>query len=321
MATSPVLLPLEIQELIVTALYHSSTYHSPEPLLERGSCGNFETLNECTLVCRAFLRVCRRLRFMILQVNHFSDVLSRTSAKLIEVLKDPPTGLLSDMPSIGSCVRLLYFCITDDDLIEHRDVLPGTLRKLTKLHTLALRYIGLSGARSAYVDWSLPQMAPIGDAILHLLRLPTLQNLALSDRMVRFPVAALHGTAIRSLVIQGTTLLFSEDIDSNSDTDTDTPSDGSSRSGEGQLQLVTKKTTSIRLEEFHPISLSGREITQLIQAESPDGVPWVDVSNLRNLTMLMGSSPESEIAVQTMFSCMKSPERLNFSGERLSLRI
>ena len=136
--------PLEIEETILDFLAEDDEGHS--------------TMKTCSLVCQAFLPICRKHIFRRIVLNNYNVVSSPATHVFIR--------LLHETPEIADYIRELDYTIliADFTILSIQESLA--LKKISRLKFLTVRTtIGLS--------WS---SNPIRPALLHLLHLPTLTH-------------------------------------------------------------------------------------------------------------------------------------------------
>ena len=146
--------PLEIEEKIL------------DLLSEDDSDEGHSALKTCSLVCQAFLSICRKHIFGNIILNEYYVV-------------TPPSTfafqrLLRKTPEIADYIRRLDYNIRISDLTS--PLIQESLKRISGLKFLAVRHHNWPiGPR---LDWS---NNPIRPALLHLLHLPTLTHLKLTD--------------------------------------------------------------------------------------------------------------------------------------------
>ena len=148
----PPIFPLEIEEIILDLLAEDDEGH---PALEI-----------CSLVCQAFLPICRKHLFRTIVLN-----------KDFPYSYPSPTAyefacLLRKTPKIADYVRQLKYVITIRDLANKS--IQESLKQISRLEFLSVALEKDSDTRREVVDWS---DNPIRPALLHLLHLPTLTRL------------------------------------------------------------------------------------------------------------------------------------------------
>ena len=139
------ILPLEIEETILDFLAEDVEGHS--------------ALKTCSLVCQAFLPICRKhvLRSIVLNQGDFE-----ASPPYIFAFE----RLLRETPEIADYIRKLDYKIQPGDLTSPS--IHESLKRISRLEFLTLRNNWLKGPR---LYWS---NSPIRPVLLHLLHLPTL---------------------------------------------------------------------------------------------------------------------------------------------------
>ena len=140
-------LPLEIEELILDFL----------PELEDD--GSHHVSKKCSLVCKAFLPICRKHIFGSIVLNDFSKV----SPPTIHAF----TRLLRESPEIADYIRNLDYSIRMTDFTSPSESIQESLKRISRLEYLTV------WQNWSDVDWS---NNPIRPALLHLLHLPTLTH-------------------------------------------------------------------------------------------------------------------------------------------------
>ena len=143
----PSIFPLEIEEIILDLLAEDDKGHS--------------VLKTCSLVCQAFLPICRKYIFGSIFLND-PNAISPHTTRAFE-------RLLHESPEIADYIRKLDYTILIADLTS---LIQESLKRISRLELLSVRYHYLPG-----LDWS---NNPIRPALLHLLHLPTLTHLTMS---------------------------------------------------------------------------------------------------------------------------------------------
>ena len=143
--------PLEIEEIILDLLAEDDEGH---PALEI-----------CSLVCQAFLPICRKHLFRTIVLN-----------KDFPYSYPSPTAyefacLLRKTPKIADYVRQLKYVITIRDLANKS--IQESLKQISRLEFLSIRYHCWKRLNWCY--------DPIRPALLHLLHLPTLTHFEVSN--------------------------------------------------------------------------------------------------------------------------------------------
>ena len=141
---SSIILPLEIEAKILDLLIEDHEGHL--------------ALETCSLVCKAFLPICRKHLF-------------RTIVLLDAHIIHPFERLLRETPKIADYIRNLDYKIRTADLSSPS--IQETLKRISRLESLTLLQ-----SKSAKFDWS---DNPIRPALIHLLHLPTLRHFKMTN--------------------------------------------------------------------------------------------------------------------------------------------
>ena len=142
----PSTFPLEIEEIILDLLADED---------DKGH----SALKTCSLVCQAFLPICRKHIFGSIALNgHHGNMISLTTHAF--------EHLLRETPEIADYIRKLYFFIKIADLASSS--IQESLKRISRLEFLSVRYYNWQA-----LDWS---NNPFHPALLHLLHLPTLTH-------------------------------------------------------------------------------------------------------------------------------------------------
>ena len=153
-----IIFPLEIEEKILDYLAEEDESHS--------------AMKICSLVCQAFLPICRKHIFgsIALIVNHDDGggfpPLAFPTTRAFE-------RLLRETPEIADYIRKLDFTIQIAGLTSFESSIQESLKRISRLEFLSVRH-----KNRPRLDWS---NNPIRPALLHLLHLPTLTHFAVSD--------------------------------------------------------------------------------------------------------------------------------------------
>jgi hypothetical protein len=142
------ILPLEIEETILDFLAEDDDGHP--------------ALKACSLVCQAFLPICRKHIFGSIVLNAYRTVPPRTTHAF--------ERLLRETPEIADHIRKLDYTIHVTDFSI--STLQESLKRISRLAFLTVRDSKLQG-----LDWS---NNPIRPALLRLLHLPTLTHFRLN---------------------------------------------------------------------------------------------------------------------------------------------
>ena len=137
------IIPLEIEGKIIDLLAKDDKRYS--------------AIKACSLVCQAFLPLCRKHIFASIVLN---DIHSQSpTTRALE-------RLLSTSPEIADYIRKLDYNISVDDFTSPS--IQECLKRITKLQSLEIRH-----HNRQKIDWSGNHLRP---ALLHLLHLPTLTH-------------------------------------------------------------------------------------------------------------------------------------------------
>ena len=144
MPSTSILLPLEVEETILNFLAEDDA--------------GYLALKTCSLVCQAFLPICRKHIFERIVLNNYGAVPLPTTHAF--------ECLLRERPKIADYIRKLDHSIRVADLTS--PTIQESLKQISRLESFTvLRY------NIAEFDWS---NNPIRPALLHLLHLPTLTH-------------------------------------------------------------------------------------------------------------------------------------------------
>ena len=138
--------PLEIEETILDLLAEDDEGHS--------------ALKTCSLVCQAFLPICRKHIFRSIVLNDHDVVSSATTHAF--------KRLLRETPEIAYYIRKLDYKILIADLSAS---MQESLKQISRLEFLTVR-------QAVQDPWS---SNPIRPALLHLLHLPTLTHFKMTN--------------------------------------------------------------------------------------------------------------------------------------------
>ena len=139
--------PLEIEETILDLLAENDEGHS--------------ALKTCSLVCQAFLPICRKHIFRSIVLND-RNAISFPSTRAFE-------RLLRKTPKIADYIRKLDYTIRIADLTSPS--IQESLKQISRLEFLTVR-------QAVRNTWS---SNPIRPALLHLLHLPTLTHFKMTN--------------------------------------------------------------------------------------------------------------------------------------------
>jgi hypothetical protein len=291
----PIVLPLEIEETILDLLAEDDEDHSE--------------LKTCSLVCQAFLPICRKHIFECIVLNKDDDDDDETDDDIDDnddndndndndvssptILVSSPTTLaffrlLREAPEIADYIRILYYGIRIADL-----TIPSIQESLTRISKLESLYISNShfDIPSLRLDWSNNLIRP---ALLHLLHLPTLTH---------FTVSTIDDFVVSDLI----------------------PCVNLKYLNIGNHVAVAAKNTfpaalpenSIQLDEFKAGFRSSDVITKLCKTRRPDGQPIIDFGSLSEITMVIGQPKYGEPETsQLLLSCCHSLTNVDIHCKR-----
>ena len=156
-----ILFPHEIEETILDFLAEDDT-----------------ALKICSLVCKAFLHICR--------THIFGNIVLNAGEYDVPVGSPRPTThafecLLRETPEIADYIRKLDFKIRDEDLTNPS--IQESLKRISKVEFLTVRYCDWP----VIFEWN---NNPIRPALLHLLHLPALTHFTM-DGIKNFVVSDL----------------------------------------------------------------------------------------------------------------------------------
>ena len=255
-----IIFPLEIEEMILDILGEDDDGHL--------------ALKSCSLVCRAFLSICRKHIFGRIVLNGYrSRNLPRTTPHALE-------RLLRETPEIADYIRKLEYTIQDADpicpSIQTADLInpsiQESLKQISKLEFLSVRDVGV-------LDWRWNSIRP---ALLHLLHLPTLTHFHVTD-IKDFIVSDLISCVnLKYLNIGNHTTVAAENT-----------------------FPAALPDNSIQLNEFVAGfgTSSSSAIMKLFTAYRPDGQPIIDFKSLSKITVEIEEPNEGEASQELFRQC------------------
>ena len=257
----PFILPLEIEE---TILNHLAEIEGP----------NNETLKTCSLVCRAFLPICRKHVFGTIFLYTWGQPYnSNREISLILAFE----RLLRETPEIADYVRKLHYNLQGEDCWDstNRSIqLEDLFKRITKLKTLIIW-------NDSYLEFHWDEN-PIRLALLHLLHLPTLTHF--------------HMTRIDYFIVSDLTPCVNlKVLDIGADS-TVVPAD------ENTFPEALPEN-SIQLDEFESGSGTSALIMELCSARRPDGLPIIDFRSLTKLSVYAELPNEGEASWELLRRC------------------
>jgi hypothetical protein len=240
--------PLEIEESILNLLAK-----------------DHEALKTCSLVCQAFLPICRKHIFgsIVLNKHNFKSSSSSPTTHAFE-------RLLRETPKIADYIRELDYTVPMEDLTSPS--IQESLKRISKLESLSVRKP--LGCHWSTHDWS---NNPIRPALLYLLHIPTLTH---------FTVYIDH-FLVSDLIPCVNLKYFNIDY-------TTVEADNNTFSS-------TLPEHSIQLKEFVAGSgASETAIVKLCTARRPDGQLIIDFTSLSRIAVAF-ESPDQSRALRELF--------------------
>ena len=241
--------PLEIIETILELLAEDDKDHL--------------ALKTCSLVCRAFLPVCRKHIFESIVLNDLQYHTSITYAF---------ERLLRETPEIADYIRKLDYTICGNFT---RSSIQESFKRISRLEFLSVRYHFWKG-----LNWS-NNLNPIRQPLLHLLHLPTLTHFTISGNN-DFVVSVLISCVNLEYLDIGVETTMATDENSFH---ADLP--------EHSIQLREIVLSGMGLRNTATIK-------KLYSARRPDGRPIIDFGSLSKITVTLNDPDEGE-AIQELF--------------------
>ena len=244
--------PLEIEENILDLLAEDDEGHS--------------ALKTCSLVCKAFLPICRKHIFESIVLNDHN-------------LVSPPTThaferLLRDTPEIAYYIRKLDYTIQIADLTSPS--IQESLKRISRLELLTIRHHANFPARRG-LDWS---NNPIRPALLHLLHNTTLTHFKVTS-VNNFVVSDLIPCVnLKYLDIGPYTTVAAENT-----------------------FPATFSEHSFQLNELVARIRTPTAIMKLCTARRPDGQPIIDFGSLTKVTVSFETPNEGEASQELFRRC------------------
>ena len=248
------ILPLEIEEIILNILGAADDEDDESHF----------ALKTCSLVCQAFLPICRKHIFGKVVLN--DQVGSSHNTHAFE-------RLLRETPEIADHIRKLHYINGIADL--PRPSIQESLKRISKLKFLTvwqhhtIRRLGWSNN-------------PIRPALLQLLHLPTLTHFQVT-RVRDFVVSDLIPCVnLKYLNIGNFTTVAAENLNTFP---------------------ATLPEYSIQLNEFVPRARTSTAIMKLCTAQRPDGQPIIDFGSLSKITVSFEKPNEGEASQELFRRC------------------
>ena len=246
--------PLEIEETILDLLAEDD----PD---ERHS-----AMKKCSLVCKAFLPICRKHIFRSIVLNHYNMVSSLTTHAF--------ERLLRETPEIADYIRKLDYRVIEADFelaSPSIQAIQESLKQISRLEFLTVQQT------TRLYPWS---SNPIRPALLQLLHLPTLTHFKVSN-IVDFVVSDLIPCINLKYLDIGFDL-----------TEAAKP-----------IFSAALPQHSIQLNEFVAGTGSPTLIMKLCTAQRPDGRPIIDFGSLSKITLGLDSPNEGEASQELLRRC------------------
>ena len=248
------IIPLEIDETIIDLLAEDDT--------------NYAAVKACSLVCRAFLPLCRKHIFASIVLN---GIHPRRKSQSPSPTARQLERLLSASPEIADYIRKLDYNIVVGD--STTSLFQECLTRITKLQFLAVRRYN-----RGKLEWSNNRLRPV---FLHLLHLPTLTH---------FKVTVISKFVVSDLIPCVNLKTLDIGLYSTTLTPTNTFS-------------ATLPNCSIRLNEFISGVGSANAIMNICAAQRPDGQPVIDFSSLTKITVEIEKDDEIEASEELFGRC------------------
>ena len=254
--TMPSIFPLEIEEMILAFVAEDDRGHS--------------ALKICSLVCQAFLHICRKhiLGSIVLNARILYNGPGGSSTSFTTHAFE---RLLRETPEIAEYIRKLDFIIRKEDLTNSS--IQESLKRISKVEFLTVRHCG----------WPEIWNNPIRPALLHLLHLPTLTHFKMdSDAFNNFVVSDLIPCVNLKYLEIGFTITMARTVT----TETAFPAVFSEHSIQLNVFVVGTGNTA-------PF------IMKLCTARRPDGHPIINFGVLARITVAFDN--RNEKALQELF--------------------
>ena len=244
--------PFEIEKMILDFLAEDDPRHS--------------ALKMCSLVCQAFLHICRKHIFGNILLNAYYDVGSSLC------LSTPPFEiLLRETPEIADYIHKLDYTIQIEDLTNPS--IQESLKRISKLEFLTVRYHNFPR-----LDWSNNSIRP---ALLQLLHLPTLTHFKVAGTIQDFVVSDLiRCVNLKYLDIGDYTTVAAEN-----------------------KFPASSLEHSIQPNEFVVGIGTAVTMVKLCTARRPDGQPIIDFGSLPKITVAFEKLNEGEASQELLRHC------------------
>ena len=249
------LFPFEIEEMILDLLAEDDEGHS--------------ALKTCSLVCQAFLPICRKHIFGSIVLNN-PNVVSPPGSP-----PGPPTNygfkrLLRETPEIADYIRKLDYTIQIADLTN-----PSILESLKQISRL--EFLTVQHYNRPMFQWSDNLFRP---ALLHLLHLPTLTH---------FKITNINDFVVSDLIPCVNLKYLDLGLRTTGAAETTFP--------------AALSEHSIQPNEFVAGFGTSSAIMKLCTARRPDGQPIVDFGSLSKITVTLETPNEGEASQELFRRC------------------
>ena len=245
--------PLEVKETILDLLAEDDKGHL--------------ALKTCSLVCQAFLPICRKHIFesIVLNCDNDHDGIFRPTSPSHAFGR-----LLRETPEIADYIRKLDYNILAAD--KTSSSIQESLKRISRLEFLSIRYHTWPGLPG--LNW---RSNPIRPTLLHLLHLPTLTHfkmMGMNDFIVSDLIPCVNleylDIGVYTTVAAETTL----------------------------HALPALPENSIQLNEFVARNRTSTTVMKFCSARRPDGQPIIDFGSLTKITVALDNPNE---ALQELF--------------------
>ena len=248
----PCIFPLEIEETILDLLAEDDEGHS--------------ALKTCSLVCQAFLPICRKHIFGSIVLNEYKVPSSPTTHEF--------DRLLLETPEIADYIRKLDYNVRIPDFTSPS--IRKSLKRISRLEFLTVR----CHSSIEKLNWT---YEPICPALLHLLHLPTLTH---------FKMIGINDFVLSDLI--PCVNLKYLDIGVDTTTAAETTFHAALPEHPIQLREFVLSGTGFR---------NPSTIMKLYSARRPDGRPIIDFGSLSKITVTVDNLDESEVLQELFRRC------------------
>ena len=243
MPSSSIILPLEIEETILNLL-------------------SDESLKTCSLVCQAFLPICRKHIFGSIVLNGY-----RASGIAVAFQR-----LLHETPEIADYIRKLDYTIRAEESTSPS--IQESFKRISRLEFLSVDQPENNWIIGTTLNWS---NIPIRPALLHLLHLPTLTH---------FKMTRINDFVISDLIPCVNLKYLDIGISTTGAAETTFP--------------AALPEHSVQLNEFITGIKNPTTIKALCTGRRPDGRPIIDFGSLSKITVAL-QMPDEDEASQELF--------------------